>query len=1858
MTWNSDLIMPGSEYGNARIQAAAARVQDRYAARESQQTVHGLTSVQMNQLHGRMNEMMPRLASTDASQQVRSLFDDTLPKGATWDARRTGQAYGMGGMGMPNAPGGSGGGGGSMYNVQRPYQPEFECIPHGTTLVLADGTRKKVEAVQAGDNVLDKNGHVQTVLRIESDGVPTELIEFQLWGGTTLRSTKDHNWPVWAWHRDCLCGCGERVKPGRLFLKDHGGGAHAHVYIDGCQNTRRVLPAGYEPLQKLRAADVNEHDFLLMPRKFSEVATDASHEQAVLLGYYAAEGCPEVCNDDHPGFILTLGLKYKIAWLPEITETLSALSVSHTVQMDPEHGAYNIRTVSDYNKDGGAARRLTAWLMLHAGVYAENKRLSEEVMRWPIDLKETFVVRLFRGDGGVVRGVSEDTKGYEGTQFNVNWGSASEVLCDQVQLLLAQLGYPTRKTIVPPSEGKNGLVRNTYYRLTVSGEYAEKLAVLVWEGSDYPYQHERKNKVRHACRVDDDYVYIPIKSVCVVPNDVPVYKLSVSGDHSYLVDNIGTYNSPDRQQYPVHRILANRYWRLFIKLDPIIGTGLDMYSEMCWSDCKLTGEGVEGEVREVYESMWEACNVLTLLPAMTREFIGLGEVVPHCFFDDAEGMWTYIALHNPDNLEVIDAPFIKMEPIVEFVPDDRLRAILTSSDPELQGIREKMPPELIAKLYSRQNIRINTDVNATFLARKLHPYETRGTSILSRMWRILMYEDAIFNASIATARRHAGPIKIAKLGNPQTNWIPGPEQERRFAELVAQAEMDPHAWIIYHYGVQLEAFGTTDRVMTINREWEVIERIKLAAMGISRSFLTGELTFASATAGLQVFLRRLLSLRSHFETLWLRPKFFKPIAEINQFYRRDKAELDHGIRIKRTAQEIREQKRLIVPKIEWANKLNPMVDKDLISAYEQLERMGIRISKTKKHASVNLQYEEELRRSLEEDKFENAVRKEYGEADEAGNADELAKIITHTDESLTTDEKEKEEGGQDTSGKPKGPPPNPMKGASRTAAENDPNANGAPWDEQGNAYGWRKEEVDGLIELLTTGETESAFWSLLEPTAPEGEAKDLITRSGDEPKPAQGDTPYSALQAGDPDTCWVMIDDFLQDQGYPEVDIQGLQRVLMAEKVLPSTRTAALDAFFTSLPDDSSNLSDKEFGNRFAKSLEKRRPFADRSSARHLARPDNFLVGEESAREAGRRRGGTLFSDGFAKAEHAENCSCCKTAIKTPDFDPPANHEAREEWQRGLQHSKIPQDAKNYIRQIENEFTDGWMASFDILWKDLESRIDKGQRLEPGMIGAIISDQVRKQMNLVDLEHVTNAFTGLYSEGKDFAYKPTGYREKKLETLRKRSSRVAFVREAITIDTHEDKLMLDHIKQTALKKVKTITDKDMLQSILQGLSEPGASNKNPLQLADEIVRSEADKRRLQTDYYDADARTTLKNQLSDLYENQLWKVQRIMRTEAVNGFVVAQLQGYKEQGIVKVMWNSHHDSRVCSKCRALDGTTFEVDTMMSNNNRYPISTESHPNCRCWLTPVISYVTFEQFSEQWDKTHPTKFIQGEPVFDETKLTPSDVIQDELGTKLTQFIKVPVEHVDPLSIAVKNIELSPLASSAPKNVEFVRDVYDTDAFQLRGKPAANLSGQVVSWHDKENDTTLISGYAAEYDKIGDVYTRAWLQQAWEDHPETQNEWYKLYDRTPARASVPAIDPVTVQVLKTTLGVYPVGQTYYTDKGEAVGLTKKFRDLSNDNAAKRLKAIGIAKDDTETIVKWRRSVPLWSLKTGDSVADASEDDDSKFITFEASLNPQAFFRESCIAYVNRPWPLLQKDPDLYEIIKDKVFGGKEFR
>jgi len=675
------------------------------------------------------------------------------------------------------------------------------------------------------------------------------------------------------------------------------------------------------------------------------------------------------------------------------------------------------------------------------------------------------------------------------------------------------------------------------------------------------------------------------------------------------------FESPDRQQYPVHRILANRYWRLFYKLDPVIGNCVDMFATMPWSNFQLTGEGVSGEIKESFETMCQETQVLRILEYMVREFLVIGEAVPHCFFDDAKGIWSYIALHNPDQLEVIDAPFIKMDPVVEFIPDDRLRSVLTSNNRLLRRVREQMPPELISRLVARQNIPLSP-INMTFIPRRLHPYDTRGTSIISRMWRILMYEDGIYNASIATARRHAGPIKVAKLGNPQTGWIPSQEHERRLLQLLAQAELDVNAWLVYHYGINFEMVGTTDRIMNIAQHHDVIERIKLIAMGISKSFLHGEVTYASSVTGLSVFLQRLRAMRDFFVNTWLLPKFFKPIAQINGWVKRDKGEINHRYRIKRSQRQIEAENRWIIPKLEWEKQLDHTINSELVTAMQALEQMGIKFSKTSKYAAVGKKFEDEINKIAEEQELENTIKHYVKDEQPPEGAAPGGKPALPAGgmgvkptpprsppagmpggggmPGTTPGSSGPTPGGPGGMGTPPPSPGGPMgesdKGAdgggTGPSGKKDPameDATSDVYDHKGRVGNWSASEIEELKELLLDGDTKSPFWEQI-----------------------KGHNLNSAIAAGDKAEIMEIISEHAMSYGYVLSDIKQLEQVLEKEGVFNQIAVGDtnLMKLEDKLPEDSGMLNDSAMMNRLSSYIDGGRP-----DVVTLSRPDMLLVG-------------------------------------------------------------------------------------------------------------------------------------------------------------------------------------------------------------------------------------------------------------------------------------------------------------------------------------------------------------------------------------------------------------------------------------------------------------------------------------------------------------------------------------------------------------------------------------------------------------------------------------------------------------------------
>jgi hypothetical protein len=419
----------------------------------------------------------------------------------------------------------------------------YACFTEGTQITTPNGI-KNIETVSKGDFVLDKDGLSQKVINNWCEGIPETITKIKLWGNKEIACTSNHKWPVWAWPRTCACGCGKEIKAGKAYAHSIGNPAQRPQLKKlncgrGTINNKYQtgVPLDYNPMVELSAENIKAWDYLMIPRKFNEVETNVSRDKARLLGYFLAEGnySKHCRTKELTGINLTFSIAEKNTLVKEAKELCEKIGIP-IIQIEEKTGSLRLRSANrEEFKDS------VLWFKENAGEYSHQKKLSEEVMRWPIELKKELIKGIFKGDG------CHQAKKCIGKNAEciVSYTTTSEVLANQIELILAQLGFPVN-WVVQDNKIRNltsKYKRKVTYRLDIFGKFAYDLEKLVWgEDSKFAYKNTTQFLSQKA-GVDDNYVYTMIRSVETIKNTKKVYNLTVENTHSYLVKNIGTYNS-------------------------------------------------------------------------------------------------------------------------------------------------------------------------------------------------------------------------------------------------------------------------------------------------------------------------------------------------------------------------------------------------------------------------------------------------------------------------------------------------------------------------------------------------------------------------------------------------------------------------------------------------------------------------------------------------------------------------------------------------------------------------------------------------------------------------------------------------------------------------------------------------------------------------------------------------------------------------------------------------------------------------------------------------------------------------------------------------------------------------------------------------------------------------------------------------------------------------------------------------------------------------------------------------------------------------------------------------------------------
>lgn len=110
-----------------------------------------------------------------------------------------------------------------------------------------------------------------------------------------------------------------------------------------------------------------------------------------------------------------------------------------------------------------------------------------------------------------------------------------------------------------------------------------------------------------------------------------------------------------------------------------------------------------------------------------------------------------------------------------------------------------------------------------------------------------------------------------------------------------------------------------------------------------------------------------------------------------------------------------------------------------------------------------------------------------------------------------------------------------------------------------------------------------------------------------------------------------------------------------------------------------------------------------------------------------------------------------------------------------------------------------------------------------------------------------------------------------------------------------------------------------------------------------LYESEAERKRLRL----AEQMLTAREYLNrTLYNDSLRRSANLWWTQTshymLDAVDRATLDGYKDSGVEKVVWNTNIDGRECKTCRERNGKVYLIDK---------VPHKAHRNCRCYLTPV-------------------------------------------------------------------------------------------------------------------------------------------------------------------------------------------------------------------------------------------------------------------------------------------------------------------
>ncbi len=398
---------------------------------------------------------------------------------------------------------------------------------------------------------------------------------------------------------------------------------------------------------------------------------------------------------------------------------------------------------------------------------------------------------------------------------------------------------------------------------------------------------------------------------------------------------------------PRDRATINAWCRSFYALNPFVHNAINLHSTYPIS--KLNIKCPNKDIENFFNNMIEEIDLMNICVQIAQEYWLLGESFVYAELDESKGKWSRLLIQNPDYM-IVKRTVVANEPIIMLRPDANLEKIIFSNKPSDIEQRKQLNQHIIDSVKRGQNIPLD-NFHVSHLARRISPYEIRGTGLPVCIFRQLMLFDKLRESKYAQADNMINPLTIVKIGS--TDFKPTFADLEAWRNVFEEAQYDKDFKVFTHEGVAVERIGYGQGIYDISGDITQIIKEIYVGLQVPPVLMDGgaDTTYANGGVALDVLRQRYMQFRNMMST-WLKRKIFAPISKIQGFY-----DYTGG------------EKQLIVPDIDW-NHMSLFDAGDYIQNLVNLTQGATsdqkRASLHTLYRSMGLEFEDEVRKIRKE----------------------------------------------------------------------------------------------------------------------------------------------------------------------------------------------------------------------------------------------------------------------------------------------------------------------------------------------------------------------------------------------------------------------------------------------------------------------------------------------------------------------------------------------------------------------------------------------------------------------------------------------------------------------------------------------------------------------------------------------------------------------------------------------------------------------------------------------------------------------------------------------------------------------------